>query len=377
VIVRDINFNGAVLNYNTDSMTPPPDYNPVQSKRPSLHTIKPALSNMGRKVTDQFTSVASAVGHGLSDLVNTIAPLLEYDESTDSPSSGFQSPDTFQSPAHITKPRDTTKKSSTSHYDYDDSEPSPPTAPAQKKKPQPLPDNVDPLMGTDNVVSRPKKALPLDASSSNKESSLTGMGTNYGNMPEAVTDGSSTPIGANKVANKKGGKSLFSPNWFPSSASKSKVDKETEKGSRMSAGVDLGAIHQEMSSSKDSKHVITGSNEAGTTSVTKKKSKHQHQEDAAVGDRLLDLADELTRMSQQYTAQHSAENDESHDILVATAKRLQALVDVLGGFSSIVDYDVKFGNRALPAPRNSSVDLPVPTNLSADSNDQNEEPTDV
>jgi hypothetical protein len=385
VIVRDINSNGAVLNYVGDSMSPTSDYHQIHSEhhhRPSLKGIKPALNHVRTKVHDQFSSIKSAVGRGLNDLVESFAPLIEGEEQpTDannhSPTNSTPSVASLNSPPPVKqhhqhqhqqhhKDKDPLaslipKKKETTAYAFEEGEATLPPVPPPHMK---VPDNIDPLLGTENIVERPKKQLTTGPESTS--SSLNGFGKSYANLPgdppdldPLLTKGiNSTP------GKKKSGKSLFSPNWFPSSSASSSKP-EPEKGSRLSAGVDLNVLHSYQESVNNNNN--GGGDSHATIAVappSAKKSKNGsitkiHQQEA-VSDRLLDLADELIRISQQCAAvnnnnaqeenpnhQSSPANDQN-DALMATAKRLQALVDVLGGLSSVVDYDVKFGNRSIP-----------------------------
>lgn len=357
VIVQSINFNGAVLNYQSDSMTPPKDYYPVQEGRKTgLKAIKPALSNVGKKVTDLGFSFTAAVGNGLSEFVQSIAPLIEgFEEDEDSPSTSSH-PSQFRSPvpgSHAMKRNSKTQPRVKVEYDYEDEPIDSSSDGSKKEKTAIVNPNADPLLGTENIVQRPKKAVE---NTSAKDIPLNGMGTSYGRLPDTYQDSSVDPLlgsgTPNNALQKKGSKSLFSPNWFPSSSTsssnvKEKTLKDLEKGSRQSAGVDLNVL-QSYSRDKDTKDKEK-EKEKEESSNLKVKSKRKHQEHA-VGDRLLDLADELIRLSQQ-------NSDESTDLCIATAKRLQGLVDILSGYSSIVDYDTKFGNKALPSITNNRTSL--------------------
>jgi hypothetical protein len=369
VIVRDINHNGAVLNYNTDMMSPPKDYQPVQEgyKRPSITTI----SNAGKKVADRFVSLTSAVGHGLSGLVDTILDNFEENEDgVNSPEGNPLFPAIKAGTSSAGSSRKVNMASRESLYDYEDEDVSASSATMKKQI------SGDPLLGVENVSSRQKKSpVPGSSTASITSSSpengnsspphqLNGMGKGYANLPNDASVDPLTKLGSPAQQKPKASSSLFSPNWFPSSSSssstapssstKSKIlDKDTEKGSRLSVGVNLSLLHSH-SEDVSSK---TG-NDSGKTNekVPAKKRNSKHQENA-VGDRLLDLADELIRIS--HTSHGSNGNDvmttrdsieDGNDVLTATARRLQGLVDVLSGMTNIVDYDTKYGNRTLPQP---------------------------
>jgi hypothetical protein len=375
VIVRDINHNGAVLNYNTDMMSPPKDYQPVQEgyKRPSITTA--SLSNAGKKVADKFASLTSAVGHGLSGIVDTILDTFEEDED-----GGVNSPEgnpLFPAIKGGTSSTGSSGKVNTasraSEYDYEDED----ISPSNMKKQI----SGDPLLGVENVSARPKKSPAAGSTTAYLTSSspengnpspphlLNGMGKGYANLPGDAVD-PLTILGSPGQPKPKASSSLFSPNWFPSSSSSSSstapssstkhkmLDKDTEKGSRLSVGVNLSLLH---SHSEDVASKNGGSDSVKTgEKVAAKKRNSKHQENA-VGDRLLDLSDELMRISHISHPSSHANNgndvmttreslDDGNDVLTATAKRLQGLVDVLSGITNIVDYDTKYGNRALPQP---------------------------
>jgi hypothetical protein len=418
VIVRDINYSGAVLNYDYNSMSPPKDYQPLPEKRPSLinQSLKPTLNQVGRKVTDQLSTIKSVVGNGLNDLVHSLAPLLDFEEEDMAEaayvntSQGNQGSAVGSRQMQRMQPSNsqTTRLAPSSKVQTNRTEDDSGDESSRKGKKRDLglppapPANIDPLLGAEpmNVKEKPVgSTIQLKKQLSNskletpsKEPPLPGSGTTYGNIPDKLatsaefeqllqkatggqpgnTITSSNTASSAITPGHHGGKehksSLFSPSWFPSSSSKHKKDTNKEKN-RLSTGVDLGTI------SAIQQHAGDGSSHGETSTIVgaghdRKSSQGNSHE--AVGDRLLDLSEELLRVSAALAqAQHlsGGNRDENNDIQIATAKRLQGLADVLAGLTSIVDYDVKFGNKALPLV------LPTVTSQGSSSANTSSEPT--
>lgn len=103
--MRDINVNGAVLNVDAthyNSYSNIYDNNNQQQRGGLVSEV--LNSQVGKKVTDKFFSLKTAVGTGLNDLVHSIAPLLEGPE------------DQQPLPPHLRKPVSTAMPGSGTTY---------------------------------------------------------------------------------------------------------------------------------------------------------------------------------------------------------------------------------------------------------------------
>jgi hypothetical protein len=391
-MVRDMTVAGAVLNELPFNIPKPA---PMQeSTRGSL--VSDVLnSQVGRKVTDRFYSLKTAVGSGINDIVQSIVPLLDgspeendfrpkqdgidafyvYNNQNEGNNAStlssvsrpmMVSPGPKRNPLAVVRKKvqdplvaDAIHPSETVDNESNTTGDSPPSitttsSPVQKEinvQPETPPTvsvgeeniEVDPLTGlTLSQQSKPPSSSPVPAKRASFTSpaattgKLRGEGTGYGNLTAhdslPMSTASSTPVPSDRK-----GMSLFGPNWFPSSSAKSVTKKQKD---RLSVGVGLQTLgHDDVEFSTentDERDSLTSSKE-GSTALRAKGN--------AIKDRLLEIADHLCVLSA--AGQHTTPDDRD-DVCIATARRLTALASVLSGDATIVDFDRKFANKELP-----------------------------
>lgn len=352
VIVRDINEDGAILNYGQNVF-----YRDDQLARPTI-------VDFGKKVTDKLNVIKSAVGTGWNDIVQHMAaPLrdsnveedpnkehmqhiyrensaldtssdkIEYHSNSIYKTNIAATPGTLQRANSQTNQTENPLMDETSTVATEDESVARSSTHTDVAKEEPpkvevkaVDPNIDPLSG---LLTATTRSVPPASVKRPSALNKPGEGTGYANMPDSLMSPSlenNKPFAANTpTASKSSGMSLFSPNWFPSSSTKS--TKKKDQNNRLSAGVNLQDLQQY----------------AETSGEYAKGSSNETAKNNAVGDRLLEIADHLAALS---GFDNGSGDDE--DVCIATAKRLRGLADILGGYTSIVDFDMKFANKELP-----------------------------